>query len=172
MYCIGMEEIRRRFFRAQGFAITGTMALVLIAAAGVLMYRLNPDRHSGAVVVTGLALAAFCVAAFLKKLMHAGDVADTARELLKKKTAALKALPFEQLRVSTSRGADKNFSPPIPFDNINYPPERVQIDGRNFISYVLVENAFAGSGMKQILVHVVWQEKGKWMKVGTTDKAK
>lgn len=90
----------------------------------------------------------------------------------------LKNLSYYALQVTTAAATDATVSPSILYDTVNYPPETISIGGITFVRYTYVTmgqlsgsdvanvaSTYPDTGLKKIVVNIVWSEQGvrkKW----------
>lgn len=115
---------------------------------------------------------------FISRSLHVSRAQSLATNLAQERVETLKNLSYYSLLITTSPANDTDFSPAIPYDTANYPPEKIAIGGITFTRYTYVTMAdvtngnvvalaytYPDTGMKQIAVTVVWDDmaaKKKW----------
>jgi Tfp pilus assembly protein PilE len=143
---------------ARGVTLTELMVATVLLSVGILGF-FNAFRHITASITISRART-------------------LATNLAQEKVELLKNLSYYQLLITTSSSIDNDFTPPVVYDDANYPAEIISIGGVAFKRYTYVALAqvdsnsistvtytYPDTGMKQITVHITWQqgtERKKW----------
>lgn len=115
---------------------------------------------------------------FITKSISVSRARTLSTNLAQERVEALKNLNYYSLLITTSSLVDNAFTPGVTYDNGNYAPETISIGGVDFKRYTYVSLAqidnnvistvtytYPDTGMKQITVHVTWNQLGerkKW----------
>lgn len=142
----------------RGVTLTELMVSVVIISIGILGF--------------------FGAFSFITKSLYVSRTRTLATNLAQERIEVLKNLTYYELLITTSSSSDNNFTPSIAYDNTNYPPETISIGGINFTRYTYVSLAqidsdvitqvaytYPDTGMKQVTVNVIWDDRGskkKW----------
>lgn len=119
---------------------------------------------------------------YISVSLHVSRARTLATNLAQERVEALKNESYYELLITTASAVDNNFSPGIVYDNGSYGPETISIGGITFTRYTYVALAqidagaistvtftFPDTGMKQITVHVVWNQSGNRRKYSLTN---
>lgn len=125
-----------------------------------------------AVMSVGI-LGFFGAFSFISKSLHVSRTRTLSTNLGQERIEALKNLSYYDLLITTASALDTRFTPALTYDTISYPPETISIGGVSFTRYTFVALAqidndvistatytYPDTGMKQIMVHVVWTDAG------------
>lgn len=106
-----------------------------------------------------------------------------ATQLANQKMQSLKSISYYRLRVSSQTIVPSGlgaFNPAVRSDEINYPPAGNVVNGISFLNYTVVERVQKNdvteslnvmnwnspdTGLKQLTLNVVWQERGSWNRI-------
>ncbi|MEA3307693.1 MAG: carboxypeptidase regulatory-like domain-containing protein [Elusimicrobiota bacterium] len=120
---------------------------------------------------------------YLNKGLQCTKGRTLANNLAQEKIELLKNYSYYRVLVTTKTTTDSNFDPPIEYDAYPNGMEEIGAGGINFKRYVFIQKiAEDGSGnlkyfdyhnpdtgLKEIEVHVVWQEGDDWKKLKLTN---
>jgi len=115
---------------------------------------------------------------YITRSIHISRARTLASNLCQEKIEAIKDKSYHKLQLSTETAVDTNFSPSMVYDKNNEAEETIVIGGltfkrRTFVAFAEVTNNvistvtfnYPDTGLKEIRVHTVWQERGKWKKM-------
>lgn len=152
----------KHFKSYRGATLTELMVAVAIMSIGILGF--------------------FGAFRYISVSLHVSRARTLATNLAQEKVEALKNESYYELLITTASAIDNNFTPGIVHDNGQYGPERISIGGITFTRYTFVALAqidagaistvtytFPDTGMKQITVHVIWEQSGNRRKYSLTN---
>jgi len=146
-----MEQIHGRHLSRSraGTTITELMVATIILSVGIL----------------GL----FGAFRYISISLNVSRAQTLAANLAQERVEVLKNYNYYGLLITTSTQYDTRFTPNIPYDTGNYPPENISIGNMNFTRYTYVTMAnvtngtiqsvgsdYPDTGLKQMAVNVVW----------------
>ncbi|HAM35284.1 MAG TPA: hypothetical protein DEB40_11535 [Elusimicrobia bacterium] len=140
--------------RSRGVTLTELMVAVSLLSVGILAF--------------------FGAFNYITKSIQISRARTLAANLAQEKVESLKNSTYYQLLITTDVTTDNSFSPALIYDDVNYPPESINIGGMIFDRYTFVSLAqidnnvistvtytFPDTGMKQITVTVAWTQGGE-----------
>lgn len=115
---------------------------------------------------------------YITRSLSISRASTLATNLAQERVETLKNLNYYGLLLTTATATDARFTPNIVYDNGGYPPETIAIGGITFTRYTYVTMAqvsagnvvavgynYPDTGLKEIVVNVVWTANGepkKW----------
>lgn len=131
------------------------------------------------VILAGVALGGVGAFQFITKGIRQSRTKTIAANIVQEKMEVLKNYSYFQLLVSSDTGQDNNYSPPVVYDESNYPPEDILLWGFPAFKRVVhvayadmsgasistVSYSSSDTGIKQIIVSILWQEDDRYKKV-------
>lgn len=116
---------------------------------------------------------------YMSRAIQSSKGKSLANNLAQERIEVLKNKSYYMVLVTTATAEDGNFAPPIVYDTAPNAPEALNVGGINFERRVYIRKVSADgsgtlvrqswttpdTGLKEILVYVVWKEGGVWKKV-------
>lgn len=116
---------------------------------------------------------------YMSQAIQGSKGKSLANNLAQEKIEVLKNKSYYMVLVTTATTEDDNFDPPITYDTAPNAPEALNVGGINFERRVYIRKVSEDgsgnltrhswttpdTGLKEILVYVVWKEGGGWKKV-------
>jgi type II secretory pathway pseudopilin PulG len=117
---------------------------------------------------------------YISRSIHISRARTLASNLAQEKIENMKDVSYHKLHLSTETSTDNNFNPALIYDDNNEAPETIEIGGLTFIRRTFVAFAevdattndistvtfnYPDTGMKELRVQVVWEERGNWKKM-------
>jgi type II secretory pathway pseudopilin PulG len=117
---------------------------------------------------------------YISRSIHISRARTLASNLAQEKIENMKDISYHKLQLSTQTATDNNFNPALVYDLNNEAPETIEIGGliftrRTFVAFAEVDAAtneistvtfnYPDTGMKELRVQVIWEERGAWKKM-------